>query len=281
MPIRRFRFATTVVVALAVLVSLTGCMDLEESATIKSDGKGRATLVVVFDTKKIKEIQDLMSGMGQAGGGLGGDPAKEFTPAKIKSRVKDAPGVKLVSVEEIKDEENHKLGSKTVVEFDSLESLYLAGIVPGIDAKLEKLEDGNYRFTRSVATDMRPDMEDPEMAGMVEMFFAMLEPQAGTMELDFVTTLPAAVVQTNGEKEGENKVRWAVAYKDLMDAKKLTQTVVFQGEGLDWKAFDVTQAKIAAKREARKAAQTTPSEPDPKPDGDAAPKDGATDTPAK
>ena len=175
-----------------------------------------------------------------------------MSPEKIKEKLKDAKGVRVVSAEQTKDEVAKTQTAKVELAFDSLEALYTSGAMESAAVKLEKLADGNYKLTRNLAGAMGGESasDSPEAQQMLEGMMAMFEPMMSGMELAFTITLPTEVVETNGTKDG-NTVSWKAGFKDLMKPETRIQTVLFKAEGLDWKPFD-----------AKPAEKTPPEEPE-------------------
>lgn len=237
------RLAAGLTVAIG-LVLLSGCAKTKETIKVEKSGQGTTTMTMSLDLSKLKGIQEMMQGMGMGGGENADDPLEELQTDVFKKKLKDVKGVTLVSAKQETDEEKGLHTLTLEIAFDSLEALYRSGAIEGVDAKLEKLPDGNYKFTRVMGTEMAPDTENPEAAAMAEAMLSMFEPFLTDMEFTVNLTLPTTIVETSGEKLEPNQVQWKLGFKGLTKADQRTQTVVFSGEGLDWKPFSVKASEI-------------------------------------
>jgi hypothetical protein len=264
---------------LAVLPALlTGCMQTKETVKIQKDGKGTITLDTVVDKQMTEAMVEMMNGMGY-GGGMGSDPTARLDPDRIKKSLAGKEGIEVRSATRTFDEETGKITMRLEIAFDTIQALYDSGAVMGVGAKLEKLEDGNYQFTRSLFAEQLPKEGDLESQQMFEGILMMMQPYLEGMRFDAEFTLPTPIVETSGERVDERQVRWTIGFGDLVKPAKRTQTVVFSGEGLEWEPFESKAANpFERQRPATPTGPITPSEgegrpepepkPEPKPESD-------------
>lgn len=267
------RTSALLVIAAAILLLLPGCLEMEQDVKMEASGKGTATVSVVIDQVKMKQMQEMMkSMMGGAPDGQGpSNPAEDMSPENAKKILEGNKKVRLIEATSTLDEETQKMTNSYKLEFDSPKDLWESGIISGSEVKLEKLENGNYRFTSKMGGDQMPqDAESAEQMKM--MMMPMLEPYMSGFKMTATLEMPTAIVETNGKKLSDNKVAFEVDFAGLFEPKKLTQTVVFSGEGLDWKPFTVTMEDMQRAQDKAKAATpegtpestpTTPSEAPP------------------
>jgi hypothetical protein len=245
----------TAVASAVLLFSLPGCVKANETTTISKDGSGTAKMVMTIDLAKIEAMKEMMKGMG-GGEGMEEDPMDEMNAEKVKKRLTDKPGIKIIKVETVKDDAAKKVTHTIELAFESLEALHKSGAIQGVTVSLEKLDDGSYVLTRSMVGDGGMP-EGPEAEQMAEAMMPMFEPFAGDLEMATTITLPGAVLETNGTKGEGNAVTWKLGFKDIAKADKRTYKVKFSGEGLSLKPFKVTLEDLAAaKAEEEEPAET-------------------------
>ena len=256
------------VLLLGVLTTaLTACMQTKETVAIRKDGKGTITLVTVVDKAMSDGMLEMVRGMGY-GEGMSADPLAMLDPERLKKSLAGKEGLEVRSATRTLDEKAGKITMRVEIAFDTIQALYDSGAVMGVGAKLEKLDDGNYRFTRSLFAEQLPKAGDLESQQMFEGMLMMMQPYLEGLRFDAEFTLPTPIVETSGEKVDEKQVRWAIGFGDLVKPSARTQTVVFSGEGLEWEPFE---SKAANPFERQKpAAPTGPLTPSEK-DGDAEP----------
>ncbi len=233
-----------------VLAGVPGCIKSAQTTRIKKDGSGQVTLTAIIDKAKLDQMKEMMNGMMPqgAGGPAGKDPAEEMSPETLREVAKGSKGIHVVSVEKTEDKEAGTETFKTVVNFDSLQALFESGLIQQTDVKLEKLENGNYRFEFEIGAGQ--DIPDtPEAQEQVQMVMQMFEPILSGFEIKRTMVLPTALVDTNGDRSIAGEVTWTLDGKNLMDAKKRRQVVTFSGEGLDWKPFSLDAKKMEKLRQ--------------------------------
>ncbi len=257
---------TTALLAIAagILLLLPGCLEMEQEVKMEASGKGTATMSVVIDQVKMKQMQEMMkSMMGGAPDGQGpSNPAEDMSPENAKKILAGNEKVRLVEATSTVDEETQKMTNTYKLAFDSPKDLWESGIISGSEVQLEKLENGNYKFTSKMGGDQMPqDAESAEQMKM--MMMPMLEPYMSGFKMTATLEMPTAIVETNGKKVGEKKVAFVVDFAGLFEPKKLTQTVVFSGEGLDWEPFKVTMEDMQRAQEKAKSAdaESAPATP--------------------
>lgn len=223
----------------AMLVLFAGCVKQKEESKITQAGSGTAKMTATLDLSHMKEMMEMMAGMGMANPeDANKDPAEQLDIEDMKKKIEEADGIKLVSAKREIAEDKSSASMIIEIEFDSLKHLYGADIVQGVKASLHKRPDGNYELNRFMFADMIPDGGgDPEAAAMMEMMMGMFEPYMADMVLETVLTLPTAIVETNGAQGTGNTVTWKMGFKDIQVAEKRRQTVVFSGAGLEWENF--------------------------------------------
>lgn len=263
----------TLVLAL-LLALLPACMQTEETVKIKKDGKGTIVLHTVVDKKMAEGMVEMMKGMNMLPGG-GSDPLALIDPERARKSLEGKEGLEVRSATRTADEETGKITMHLEVAFDAIQTLYESGTVMGVGAKLEKLEDGNYRFTRNLFAEQLPKEGDLESQQMFEGYLAFLETFLEAMSFEAEFTLPTQILETSGEKVDEKRVRWSIGFDDLVKPSARTQTVVFSGEGLDWEPFESKAANPFERRtQDVPTGPITPSDdepdekPEPEPDGD-------------
>ncbi len=257
------------VLALA-LALLPGCIKQKTTAKIDASGKGTVKIDIRLDLAKLKQLKEQMGAM--MGGGAEGsedekNPLDDTSPEKVKKLLEGNEHVRVVSVSSKKDEAT--MSNTIEVEFDSLKDLFESGLVQGMDVKLEKLDDGNYRFMQGYVNEHEgmggsSAEDEQQMQFMMQMF----EPFLGDLELATTLTLPTDIVETNGSKTDSRTVEWKLGFKDLVKAEKRKQTVTFSGEGLSWKPFAVTAASEKAAQEKHKEGADDEGDGDSDSDGD-------------
>ena len=262
----RLRLAALATVAAALLLALPGCLEMDQKIKIEASGKGTANVKVVVDQAKMNELQEMMKQMG-GGAQEQSDPAEEMSPESLRKMVKGNEKVRLVEASSSVDEETQKMTSSFKVEFDSLKDFFESGLASGSSVKLEKLADGNYRFTSKMGGNQMPD-DEASVEQMKAMMMPMLEPYMSGFKTGISIELPTAIIETNGKKSGDRAVAYSVDFNGLFDAKNHKQTIVFSGEGLDWEPFSVSaDAMKKIRSEAlsddaeEEEAEATPSEP--------------------
>ncbi len=255
----------------AMLVLFAGCVKQKEESKITKAGSGTAKMTATLDLSHMKEMMEMMAGMGMADpNAVDKDPAEQLDIEETKKKIADAEGVKLISAKREIAEDKSSASMIIEVEFESLKHLYTADIVQGLKASLHKRPDGNYELNRLMFADMIPDAGgDPEAAGMMEMMMGMFEPYMADMVLETVLTLPTAIVETNGTQGTGNTVTWKLGFKDIQSAEKRRQKVVFSGAGLEWAAFG-TPPKATPTAE---PTVTEPEEPAPEEEAPEEPKE--------
>jgi hypothetical protein len=241
----------------AMLVLFSGCVKQKEESKITKAGSGTAKMTATLDLSHMKEMMEMMAGMGMANpNDVDKDPAEQLDIEEAKKKIEEAEGVKLVSAKREIAEDKSSASMIIEIEFDSLKHLYEADIVQGVKASLHKRPDGNYELNRMMFADMIPDAGgDPEAAGMMEMMMGMFEPYMADMVLETVLTLPTAIVETNGTQGTGNTVTWKLGFKDIQSSEKRRQKVVFSGAGLEWADFGTPP-------KATPTAEPTVTEPD-------------------
>jgi len=259
---------------LLALAVLPACTQTSESAKVEKSGKGKATLHTVVDKKMTEGFVMMLQSMGYAGAGV--DPTAHLDPERIKKRLANADGIQVLSATRTEDAEKGTIDVTVEIAFDSLEKLYTSGALLGVGAKLEKLDDGNYRFTRSFLAENLPQAGNVEGEQMFEGMIMMMEPYLKGLEFTASLEVPTKVIETSGEKVSDTQVRWKIGFTDLPKAAKRTQSVVFSGAGLDWKPFEAKAANVL-KQLAESAAPTgpiTPSDDEPGDEPDDEPDEG-------
>jgi len=266
------RFPTLLLLALLAL--LPACMQTKETVRIQKNGKGTITLSTVVDKAMTEAMVEMMKGMGY-GEGMGSDPTAQLDPERIKKSLEGKEGIEVRQATRTLDEETGKITMHLEIAFDTIQALYDSGAVMGVGAKLEKLDDGNYKFTRSLFAEQLPKEGDLESQQMFEGILMMMQPYLEGMSFEAEFTLPTPIVETSGEKVDEKRVRWSIGYGDLVKPSARTQTVAFSGEGLEWEPFESKAANpFERQRPATPTGPITPSEdggdaepaPQPKPD---------------
>ena len=260
------------------LFLLPACMQTKETVTIDENGKGTLTLDTVVDKQMTEAMVEMLRGMGMAEGMGGADPTAQLDPERIRKGLEGKEGIEVKSATRTEDPETGKITMRVVIAFDTLEALYTSGAVMGVSAKLEKLDDGNYRFTRSLFAEQLPKEGDVESQQMFEGILMMMQPYLEGMSFEAEFTMPTPILETSGQKIDEKRVRWSIGYGDLVKPSARTQTVVFSGEGLDWEAFESKAANpLARSQPDTPTGPITPTEedggaeepeakPDPKPE---------------
>lgn len=267
---------TPTVLLLALLVVLPACMQTEETVKIEKSGKGTLTLHTVVDKAMSEELLEMMQAVGW-GERMGADPTAQLDPERIRKSLANKEGIEVRSATRTVDEEKGAITMNIEIAFDSIQALYESGAVLGVGAKLEKLEDGNYKFTRSLFAEQLPKKGDLESQQMFEGYLMMMQSYLEKMSFEAEFTLPTPIVETSGEKVDEKRVRWSIGFEDLVKPSARTQTVVFSGEGLEWEPFEAKAANpLARQKPATPTGPITPSEddgkdekkPEKKPDGE-------------
>lgn len=251
--------ASTLLLVL-LLALLPACMQTKETVKIKKNGKGTIVLHTVVDKEMADGMMEMMKGMGALPPGAS-DPLSLIDPERARESLAGKEGLEVRSATRTVDEKTGKATMHLEVAFDAIQTLYQSGAVMGVGAKLEKLEDGNYRFTRSLFAEQLPKEGDLESQQIFEGYLMLVQPYLEAMTFEAEFTLPTQIIETSGEKVDDKTVRWVVGYNDLVKPSARTQTVVFSGEGLDWEPFE---SKAANPFESRKrdvpTGPITPSE---------------------
>lgn len=263
------------VFGLALLLVLPGCLQSEQTTRVAKDGSGKVSMRVVVETAKIKQLEEMMAGMGAQAGQGGGNPMEDMEPGQLRKIAAESEHIKILKVETTENAAKTEATHIAEFEFDSLENLYASGLVMNVNAKLQKLENGNYRFSMGIDAGqegMDEMLESPEAREQIDMMMAMFEPIVGTFSMKNTMALPTEVVDTNGDRSVAGQVTWTLGFKDMLKAEKRMQWVEFKGDGLDWKPFtmDAKAMEAARKKALRAAAEkeeeaAAPTTPEPAP----------------
>lgn len=230
--------------AFCSLFLVAGCAKMKEATTIAKDGSGTVTMSVTVETEKLEALKMMAESMGASEAG-GEDPFDGLDMKKQIQKLEKAEGIKVLSVDSTEDAEKRTKSHVVKISFDTLEHLYLSGIAQRLNVSLSKRTDGNYELTRAAASEEgMPTGEEAEM--MMQGVLGMMQPYLDTMEMTTELHLPTPIVETNGAHvEGTKTVSWTVTFETLAKfASGQKQTVVFHGEGLDWKPFSLTAKDI-------------------------------------
>ncbi|HXX94891.1 MAG TPA: hypothetical protein VEN81_14790 [Planctomycetota bacterium] len=218
--------------ALAGVVSLPGCIQAEEAATLMPDGSGKLTLRIGLKKSMIEMITQL----GKAGGDpKASDPFEQFKdPAKLKTN-----GEGIVAWGEPKKEEDADWVRVSIPGyFEDINKVKMYGDSPAgggdakklsFGAKFEKVGDGGKLVMSSELTDdFRKKMGAgapgaPDGApGGEELAKAMIEamkPMLEGMRIAVSVTVPGPVEDTGGFLEKKDRTAtFAIEGKTIIDA---------------------------------------------------------------
>lgn len=255
----------TILLALPLLV-LPACMQMKETVKIEKTGKGTIVLHTVVDKKMANGMSEMAKGMGWLPP-EGFDLLAVVDPERIKKSLEGKEGLEVKSATRSVDDEAGTITLHLEIAFDSLQALYASGAVIGVSANLEKLEDGNYRFTRSLFAENLPKEGDLESQQMIEGMLQLMQPYLQGLTFGAELTLPTAIVETSGEKLDERRVRWEIDFDHLVSPAARTQSVVFSGDGLAWEPFETKAGNLVDRvKESVPSGPITPSEPQDAPD---------------
>lgn len=221
-------------VTLATAFCLTGCFQIGQTITVRSDGSG----TVVMSVKMTKEMIEQMKGLGNVGGGKdGGNPLDGMlSDAEAKEVAKKmGEGVKLDKVEAFK--EGKFEGKRATFSFPDVNGLTLDMDLNGMnpkapgDAGVEK-DAVTFQFTKgSPATliinskhrkpDPRktPEVEDPDEAAGLAMAQQFLKDSRMTV----VVRVEGTITETDATHKDASGITLAdIPFGDLLkDASKL------------------------------------------------------------
>lgn len=246
---RRIRSLAILPLAAALILSLGGCFEMEETMVLRKDGSGTMTVKMVLDTKKMEQVKAMMEGMfGGQGGGMDGGPMDEedFDLAKAKAKIEAVEGLKLVKAEPIDDKEAGKRGWNMVVEFKNLEALAKSGLWDGDRVVLSQAADGTWTFeVRRVAAEQVADMSNPEAAAMKPMIEGMFGPFLDGLKMTTTWVLPGRAGETNGKINEEGHVTWTADFKAIFgDIGAMNRKVSFKGDGIALTAFEYKTSTV-------------------------------------
>lgn len=200
LPRRRFRPATSALIALAAAVILTGCYRINVSIEVDDDGSGEASFLMAVDPGAFESLMGPMAEFGDEG---------EFSRDELCS-----PEALAESFGEVTDDmtvepydEDGYCGEIRTVSFDADEGVGSALSDMSADDGsfvLEELPDGGWRFE---ANDVSAAPTDE---GLDDEFVdaEMMEMLLGDAEFTFEVTLPGKPVDHNATSVDGNTFTW-------------------------------------------------------------------------
>jgi hypothetical protein len=211
---------------LASLVSLPGCIQAEEAATLMPDGSGKLTLKFALK----KSMLEMFAQLGKAGGDeKPADPFDQFRdPAKLKAngegiaawgepkKEEDADWVRVSIAGYFEDINKVKMYSEAAPGGDAKKKL-------SFGAKYEKAGDGGKLTMSSELTDdFRKMGKDAGGGGNEELAKAMVEamkPMLEGLKISMSVTVPGPVEDSGGFLEKKDRTAtFALEGKTILDA---------------------------------------------------------------
>ena len=227
----------------AMLLTLTGCIDIKQDVWINEDGSGK----FVFDVGISKQMKAMMEGFGglealggeEDEGGANEIPFSE-SPEEVAAELKENEFVTSVEFKEAKDEKYERtiytveLSDITKIK-DVLESSSLGGAAEQLagDRKLDESNDfgliktdkGTYELDVKMKGSEEDKPEDPEEAAFAE---AMMKQMFGDAAFSLRVNAPA--VSHNG-KEEDGAIVWKMALASLASGGSLEAKGEFKAGG--------------------------------------------------
>ena len=226
--------------ALAVALALTaGCLQVEQTLTLNSDGSGTLDLTYGMSEQALGEMAamtNLVAEMDKATGQKPGSPADLRNPfvfdeqaIRQKAAQYQKQGIKLVRLG-VGPRGNWKFASMTVA-FDNLAALTKTGLLPNSALTLKRQKNGNYiLFQKLLSPGSSVNLRDPATQKDLGIMLTGLR-------LVLRVNTPGRVLNANTAIRGENTALWdADVDKTPELLQKFVQegaVVTFDGTGLD------------------------------------------------
>jgi len=216
------------------LLTLTGCIDVEQTLILNSDGSGTIHMVYGVSEQGTAQMQELARSMQEAGGSDAEPMSLDFNDDDIRNDFKEYVPYG-VALESVKTESRDGWKYRTlVITFRDLQGLAESGFLSDQAISLVKDGDGNYIFTQSSSSNgesMLPaDEMDPFTAKLMKGFRAVLRVRP-----------PTRILRTNAQQKNEREAAWvfdlnedSMALKNMQGA---TMQVVFDGKGVNIAEF--------------------------------------------
>ncbi|MCC7138615.1 MAG: hypothetical protein IT460_09345 [Planctomycetes bacterium] len=281
--------AARALVAVALAVLGTACMQNETKTTILADGSGTCTDTITIDIEKTRQLLETAKMFGVGGpGGPGGPGAPQlpddldvekmlegsFGEATLKAELAATPGVSVKSVSsEVK---NGKRVAKREFAFSGFDALGRAAFRT-MTAELRKNDDGSWTLDMDAMGPMRGMLgggANGAQGGFggfdAGAMMGMMADLLGDFGSKATFTFPGTVTETNGTKGEDGKsVTWSFSVEDLKKASSDPtkapgrMTATFKGEGLMLKPFKYSPSlgELMKQNAPKPAAPSTPTEP--------------------
>lgn len=224
-----------VAAALAFLVSLTGCIRVEQVLTLNADGSGTIDLTYGMSEESVRSFQEMSEDMAAGSNDLSEAAMPfDFSDEDIRNDFKDyeEDGVALESVStSVRDGWKYR---RMVIAFRNLEGLARSGFLADRRFSLTRDAQGNYVLVQASGG-------NGEMAGQLsalggpEMQEVMSAMMKGFRAVIRIRT-PGRILETNAPEKDDRTASWSFDLeKDaqaLEKAQAAAMRIVFEGKGL-------------------------------------------------
>jgi hypothetical protein len=213
---------------LALALSLTGCISVEQTISLNADGSGVIELTYGMSQENIARIQDMTASESN------GPAATPLTFSEEEIR-KDFEAYKPfgVALKSVKTEERGAWKYRTLdISFANLAGLAKTEFVSDRYMSLAKDAQGNYVFTQSATADEgkveaggAASQTEPALTNLMKGFKAVMRVKA-----------PGKILDTNAPEKTEDTATWTYDLdKDpqaLDKVQRASMRLVFAGQGL-------------------------------------------------
>ncbi len=217
-----------------LLVLFCGCVEVEQTLTLKSDGSGLVDITYAISEDQAARLQAMASGLyeDEEDRSMGIDASDEEIRNEFKEY--EAHGVVLQSVKTAS-----RAGQKQrrlVIAFQSLDGLAQSGFLSDRNVSLLRNAQGDYVFTQAGGSNGDELMTANEIAS---------DPLMAQMMKGFKVTLrirtPSRIVQTNAPEKDEQTAVWRFDLDSdpaaVDKVARLVTQVTFEGRGLNMREF--------------------------------------------
>jgi len=223
--------------AAALLLLTTGCLDVDNQAQIGATGGGTFTESVTVDLAKLtlarRQLKERTSGLGEDEDARPIDPFGVLDP---KVRLEELGATEGIS-DVVTTRSAAKEGTRRYVlkgTFASLEALYEGGFIDDAEAALWSVREGKawQLEARSLGDD--EELEPAARKTLLDFRRKLLEPyraSLGALVIRRTLVFPTRVLQHDGTLADDGRtVTWTIRFDDLADPRSLRQRVVFAAD---------------------------------------------------
>lgn len=202
--------------ALAAMLGLTGCLQIEKTVKLKPDGSGTVEETLVMSKATLAQMQQMMASFG--GDKATAKPPELMDEAKLKEAAgKMGEGVTFVSATKISGEQGE--GFKAIYAFTDINKLKVdqnpSSAMPGQKppSEKDKKEPVVFRFTKGSLAELAITLPQPEVKpkkeqppGMEDMAIQMMQQMFKDMKITLAVEVEGAIKETNAEYRDGSRV---------------------------------------------------------------------------